>query len=95
MARKNEIEDAVVVAGVDVYPERIDAYRSVEDNVVAEGRARNVDQIPDYHDDNPTLDGSTIPSQDDIDAAITKAMHDAQPKVTKVEMTRAVEDSVL
>lgn len=81
------------VAPVDSYKERpLDkAVRTVEDHVLAEGRADREDQIPDYHEKNPTLDPDSSPSQVEIDKAVTasarttpkaKAVKDAVDEVT-------------
>lgn len=42
----------------DVYPPKTDDQRSLEETLLAEGRANAVDQDPDYHRTHPTLDTS-------------------------------------
>lgn len=46
------------LAPVDQYDEDPGNVRSEEETAAAEGRADAVDQIPDYHDEHPTLDTS-------------------------------------
>lgn len=93
MAKQN---DKAQVVPVDKYEERPDASRTVEENVLAEGRALRTDQIPDYHQKNPTLDAKSIPSQDEITEAVQgEAIKAAKKATTKDAMAEAVEDATL
>lgn len=91
MAKKNE----VTLAPVDNYPERPDSesVRTVEEAVIAEGRALQVDQDPTYHERHPPTD-VTGPQYDAELVQQTLAAANAVVIPKKV-LSEAVEDAQL
>ena len=64
-----KIPDGVQLAPVDKYVPNGDQVRTTQESLLAEGRVGVTDQIPDYHEKNPTLDASG--------PAYDQAVHDA------------------
>lgn len=77
-------DEKVQVAPVDTYPERplSEAKLSVEDQIKAEGRVGQQDQIPDYRKNNPTLAPSAAHDPEVARELIAKSV---AKRVTKKE----------
>lgn len=58
MPRRKNTVDGVTYDPVDDYEENGSEVRTLEEHLAAEARFDQVDQIPDYHETNPTLDTS-------------------------------------